>query len=105
MKCYLANTDNGHFITADEKSWFRHDQSTVPVSTLINCVHFDPEIKAEARLRMLRNSIGELVVPMTVLSWYCVKCGQHYQGEKFCSVCDTGIYSIEDICVVRTGIA
>lgn len=122
MKCYLANTDNGHFITAneaatcepgsltcpscgcvlyvqsgsaDEKPWFWHDQSTVPDSTLTNCVHSDPDIKAEARLRKLRNSIGEMVVPVPVLSWYCVWCEQHYQGEKFCSVCGTGIYSIE----------
>ncbi|WP_050863318.1 putative zinc ribbon protein [Enterobacter kobei] len=123
MKCYLANTDNGHFITADEaatgepgpltcstcgcvlyvqhgnadeKPWFRHDQSTVPASTLMSCVHSDPEIKAEARLRKLRNLIGELTTPVTVQSWYCVWCGQYYQGEKFCSVCGTGICSVED---------
>lgn len=62
MKCYLANTGSRHFITsdeaatgepgsltcpscgcvlyfqhgsADEKPWFWHDQSTVPVSTLM----------------------------------------------------------------------
>ncbi|WP_049848507.1 putative zinc ribbon protein [Trabulsiella odontotermitis] len=123
MKCYLANTDNGHFITAneaatgepgsltcpscgcvlyvqpgsaDEKPWFWHDQSTVPASTLMSCVHSDPEIKAEARLRKLRNSIGEMVVPEPVLSWHCVWCGQHYQGVKLCIPCGTGIYSIED---------
>ncbi|HBB6758432.1 TPA: hypothetical protein JD366_002292 [Citrobacter amalonaticus] len=124
MKCYLANTDNCHFITAneaatcepgsltcpscgcvlyvqsgiaDEKPWFWHDQSTVPDSTLKDCVHSDPEIKAEARLRKLRNSIGEMVVPVPVLSWHCVWCGQHYQGEKLCIPCGTGIYSIEDM--------
>lgn len=107
MKCYLANTDNGHFITADEaatgdpgplacascgcvlyiqpgnadeKPWFSHVQSKVPASTLMNCAHLDPEVKAEARLRKLRNSIGELTTPVTVLSWYCVWCSNHYQG-------------------------
>nr|WP_247656244.1 zinc-ribbon domain-containing protein [Pantoea sp. Ap-870] len=101
MKCYLANTGSGHFITsdeaatgepgsltcpscgcvlyvqpgsADEKPWFWHDQSTVPVSTLMGCVHSDPEIK----LRKLRNSIGELTTHVTAMSWYCVWCGQHY---------------------------
>ncbi|EJA8866148.1 hypothetical protein MUV34_002983 [Salmonella enterica subsp. enterica serovar Newport] len=75
MKCYLANTGNGHFITADEaatvnhgmltctscscalsvqpwnsveRPWFRHDQSTVPVSTLMNSAHSDPEIVEES---------------------------------------------------------
>ncbi|MFQ3394970.1 putative zinc ribbon protein [Enterobacter mori] len=124
MKCYLASDSNRHYITADEattgepgpltcsscgcvldvqpgnadeKPWFSHDLSTVTVSTLLCCVHSDPEIKAEARLRKLRNSIGELTTPVTVLSWYCVWCGQHYQGEKVCIPCGRGIYSIEDM--------
>lgn len=123
MKCYLANTSNGHFITADEtatgepgsltcascgcvlyiqpenadeKPWFRNHQSTMPISTLMGCVHSYSEIKAEGRLKKLRNSIEKLAVPVTILSWYCVWCGQHYQGKKFCSVCGTEIYSIED---------
>ncbi|HDC4843933.1 TPA: hypothetical protein O8U67_004086 [Enterobacter kobei] len=83
--------------SADEKPWFWHDQSTVPDSTLKDCVHSDPEIKAEAKLRKLRNSIGEMIVPVPVLSWYSVWCRQHYQGEKVCIPCGTGIYSIEDM--------
>ncbi|WP_412096412.1 putative zinc ribbon protein [Citrobacter freundii] len=83
--------------SADEKPWFWHDQSTVPDSTLKDCVHSEPEIKAEARLRKLRNSIGEMIVPVPVLSWYSVWCRQHYQGEKVCIPCGTGIYSIEDM--------
>ncbi|HFN3574956.1 TPA: putative zinc ribbon protein [Enterobacter hormaechei] len=79
------------------KPWFWHDQSTMPDSTLKDCVHSDPEIKAEARLRKLRNSIGEMIVPLPVLSWYCVWCGQHYQGEKVRIPCGTGIYGIEDM--------
>lgn len=109
MKCYLANADNCHFITADEaatgepgplacascgcvlyvqpenadqKPWFMHDQSTVPISTLMDCIHSEPEIKAEAKLKKLRNSIGEQIVPLTVLSWYCVWCGQHYGSAR-----------------------
>ncbi|WP_434534046.1 putative zinc ribbon protein [Enterobacter cloacae] len=30
------------------------------------------------------------------LSWYCVWCGDHYQGVKHCYRCQTGIYSIEE---------
>ncbi|ENU5708233.1 putative zinc ribbon protein [Salmonella enterica] len=30
------------------------------------------------------------------LSWYCVWCENHYQGDKRCVPCGTGIYSIED---------
>ncbi|HAX9835774.1 TPA: hypothetical protein JS210_001179 [Escherichia coli] len=33
---------------------------------------------------------------LTVGAWYCVWCGQHYAGDKLCTACNTGIYSIEE---------
>ncbi|MBP8253606.1 MAG: hypothetical protein KAX41_02215 [Citrobacter sp.] len=31
----------------------------------------------------------------TVKFWCCAGCQSHYQGEKHCIVCGTGIYSID----------
>ncbi|EOD4103143.1 putative zinc ribbon protein [Yersinia enterocolitica] len=35
------------------------------------------------------------------LSWYCVWCGDHYQGIKRYYKCQTGIYSIEEVNLQR----
>ncbi|MBH2847128.1 hypothetical protein I6U52_25975 [Serratia marcescens] len=123
LKCHLANNREGHFVTADEAmgapgqiwscascgccmvlhagssgdpAWFEHDQRSVARQVLMNCVHLDPEAKAEARHRTLRSVISELETTAMVLAWYCVWCGDHYQGVKPCPRCLTGIYSIEE---------
>ncbi|ENJ8540280.1 TPA: putative zinc ribbon protein [Raoultella planticola] len=122
LKCYLANDASGRFVTADnaarapdgvwtyascscvlylltgfgEPPWFEHDKQTVAEHVLMNCVHQDPEVKAEARRRRLRRLIGGLEVPVVSLAWYCAWCGSHYQGVKYCANCLTGIYSIEE---------
>ena len=62
----------------------------------MNCMHPDPEVRAEARSRKLRGIIGGLTAPVPVQPWYCVWCKNHYQGEKYCLICSSGIYSIEE---------
>lgn len=123
LKCHLANNRDGHFVTAEEAmsapgqvwscascscrlvlhagatgdpAWFEHDQHTVSTSVLMQCAWLDPEVKAEARHRKLRSMINGLDMPVTVRFWYCVWCGNHYQGDKRCVPCGTGINSIED---------
>ncbi|WP_172960913.1 putative zinc ribbon protein [Phytobacter sp. SCO41] len=125
LKCYLASDHRGHFVTTSEAEnmpgqvwgcvscgcrlilhtgthadspWFEHDQATVAASTLMNCAHVDPAVKAEERSRILRSLVNMLNVPMMSLDWYCVWCGDHYSGEKICTTCGTGIYSIEEAC-------
>lgn len=122
LKCCLANDISGRFVTADdaarapggvwtcascgcllslltgsgEPPWFEHDQQTVAGHVLMNCAHLDPEVKAEARHRKLRRLVNGLDTPVMTQSWYCVWCGNHYQGVKYCARCMTGIYSIEE---------
>ncbi|EHV4551087.1 hypothetical protein K0L99_002406 [Escherichia coli] len=122
LKCYLANNSRGRFVTAEEAAcgkaetwiclscgcvlvlhaahtgeapWFEHDQGSVSVGVLMRCTHLDPEVKAQARRRKLCRIVDELNAPVIVLSWYCVWCGNHYQGKKHCVVCGTGLYSTE----------
>jgi hypothetical protein len=40
--------------------------------------------------------LNGLDATVMTLSWYCVWCGDHYQGVKHCYRCLTGIYSIEE---------
>ncbi|OMQ18123.1 putative zinc ribbon protein [Serratia oryzae] len=123
MKCYLANDSNGCFVTAKEVSslekrvrtcvschgllvwhsggpgevpWFEHDQQSVSRETLMKCAYLDPQVKADERHAELRKAVGWLPVPIAVKSWYCVLCQSHYQGEKHCTQCGSGIYSIEE---------
>lgn len=123
MKCYLANTTAGRFVTAKEagsagggilscttcgcrlllnvgtlgeEPWFEHDQHTVTMNVLMKCAHLDPQVKEEARQNQLLKVVGALDAPATVLSWYCALCGNHYHGNKLCVSCGTGIYSIEE---------
>lgn len=125
LKCYLASDHRGHFVTTNEAAkmpgqvwgcvscgcrlilhtgthadspWFEHDQTTVAANKLMNCVHIDPAVKAEERSRILRSLFNKSDSPVMSLAWYCVWCGEHYNGEKFCTTCKTGIYSIEETC-------
>ncbi|EPG0546688.1 MULTISPECIES: putative zinc ribbon protein [Enterobacterales] len=125
LKCYLANDHRGHFVTTSEavnmpgqvwscvscgcrlifhtgthtdSPWFEHDQRTVAASTLIGCAHIDPAVKAEIRSRTLRSLFNTPDSPVMSLAWYCVWCANHYSGEKRCTACGTGIYSIEEAC-------
>lgn len=125
LKCYLASDHRGHFVTTSEAAsmprqvwscvscgcrlifhtgthadslWFEHDQRTVAASTLMSCAHIDPAVKAEVRSRTLRSLFNTLDSPVMSLAWYCVWCANHYSGEKRCTACGTGIYSIEETC-------
>ncbi|HCC2281431.1 TPA: hypothetical protein M4Z15_003518 [Klebsiella quasipneumoniae] len=42
----------------------------------------------------LRTMIDELDALVATRHWFCVWCQSHYQGEKHCKTCKTGIYSI-----------
>lgn len=125
LKCYLANDHRGHFVTTSEAAnitgqvwscvscgcrlifhtgthadspWFEHDQRTVAASTLMSCAHIDPAVKAEIRSRTLRSLFNTPDSPVMSLAWYCVWCANHYSGEKRCTTCGAGIYSIEEAC-------
>lgn len=37
-----------------DPAWFEHDTRIVARNVLMNCAHFEPEVKAEARYRGLR---------------------------------------------------
>lgn len=78
--------------------WFEHDQASVAANTLMNCAHIDPAVKAEERSRILRSLFNKPNSTVMTLAWYCVWCGEHYSGEKLCTTCRTGIYSIEEAC-------
>ncbi|MEP8660563.1 MULTISPECIES: putative zinc ribbon protein [Enterobacteriaceae] len=78
--------------------WFEHDQASVAANTLMNCAHIDPAVKAEERSRILRSLFNKPNSTVMTLAWYCVWCGEHYSGEKLCTTCGTGIYSIEEAC-------
>ena len=69
----------------------------MPVSALMYCQyrnHHDG-LPGE-RLRLLFFRIQEQEVCVIPEAWYCVWCGSHYDGDKHCVVCNTGIYSIEE---------
>ncbi|EOY2408074.1 DUF7828 domain-containing protein [Yersinia enterocolitica] len=87
LKCYIANTTAGLFVTAKEAAsagggtlsctacgcrlllnvgtlveepWSEHGQQTIAQDVLMNCAHLDPKVKAEARHRKLRNMLNGL---------------------------------------------
>ncbi|EAA4684294.1 hypothetical protein D6O16_23155 [Salmonella enterica] len=62
----------------------------IPLRFVITGGYLDPEVKAEARYRKLRNMLNGLDAMVMTLSWYCVWCGDHYQGVKHCYRCQTG---------------
>lgn len=63
-----------------ERPWFEHNTQTVARNVLMNCAHLDLEVKAETRYRKLRNMLSGLDATVMTLSWYCLWCGDYYQG-------------------------
>ncbi|CAH6636234.1 MULTISPECIES: zinc-ribbon domain-containing protein [Pseudocitrobacter] len=81
----------------DTPPWFEHDQTSADASALAYCQYRQHRdgLPGE-RFRVMLYSVHGQDIRMATESWYCVWCGCHYEGEKHCAVCNTGIYSIED---------
>ncbi|WP_369794383.1 putative zinc ribbon protein [Serratia sp. DD3] len=55
-----------------------------------------PTGEGRGEVRRVAQNGGPATAPIALRSWYCVWCQNHYQGEKYCIACNTGIYSIEE---------
>lgn len=78
--------------------WFEHDQRYAKISALMYCQyrnHHDG-LPGE-RFRVMLYALHEQNTRVgAAQSWFCIWCGSHYDGDKHCVVCNTGIYSIEE---------
>jgi hypothetical protein len=123
LKCYLALDAVGHYVTASEAvsgckvwscvscdcalilhagsaqepAWFEHDQRTVARKQLMDCVYLDPGVKADEKRRSLQTMLETMSVTSPVRFWHCIWCDGHFEGDKLCTQCGTGIYSTEDV--------
>ncbi|HCI5829155.1 TPA: hypothetical protein NPN63_005288, partial [Klebsiella pneumoniae] len=68
------------------------DEATKPL--LANCGYLNTEIKRRVFILRLRTMIDELDTLTATRYWFCVWCKAHYEGDKHCKACNTGIYSI-----------
>lgn len=125
LKCYLANNTRNQFVNAKEAAeasstneywtcascgcelllrtgetgetpWFEHIRHSIPLQRIMKCAWVDPEEKARAREKKLRQvvcSVDRNIRPPQ--EWYCVLCGTAYQGNKYCRTCKSGLYSTE----------
>jgi len=57
-----------HTGTVSDPAWFGHDTQTVARDVLMNFVHLDPKVKAEARHRKLRNMLNGLDATVMTLA-------------------------------------
>ncbi len=127
LKCYLANDTRNQFVNAKEAAkasddaghwtcascgcelllridepgeapWFEHIRHSIPHQRLMKCAWVDPEEKARAREKKLRQvvySVDKNLRPPQ--KWHCVLCDTAYQGNKYCRICKSGLYSTEPI--------
>lgn len=125
LKCYLANNTRNQFVNAREAAeasstneywtcascgcelllrigepreapWFEHILHSIPHQRLMKCAWVDPEEKARAREKKLRQVVCS--VDKNVRSpqeWHCVLCDTAYKGNKYCRICKSGLYSTE----------
>lgn len=73
---------------------FEHDSDVFPVEKLRRCVYYDPHHRENKRLEQLREVLRTQAPLVLVTDWHCRLCQSNYTGEKHCSQCHTGIYSI-----------
>lgn len=83
--------------SSDTHPWFEHNQRLANDYALMYCQYRDHRdgLPGESR-RMMLYTIHEQEIRIMAEAWYCVWCGCHYAGEKHCTACNTGIYSIEE---------
>ncbi|MGV8001766.1 putative zinc ribbon protein [Photorhabdus temperata subsp. temperata] len=78
-----------------EEDWFEHAPDDETTKALVmGCGHLLAAIKKRVFMMRLRKMINELDTLVATRHWFCVWCQSHYQGEKHCKTCKTGIYSI-----------
>lgn len=78
-----------------EDAWFEHLPPTeITKAELSKCAYIRAEIRRQAFLQRLRTLVDSMDTVSPVTRWFCVWCNTHYQGEKHCRTCKTGIYSI-----------
>ncbi|MFE4111303.1 putative zinc ribbon protein [Kosakonia sp. YIM B13611] len=78
-----------------EEAWFEHFPPTkVTKADVSKCGYIRAEIRRQAFLLRLRALVDSMDTINPVTHWFCVWCNTHYQGEKHCKTCKTGIYSI-----------
>jgi len=78
--------------------WFEHIQQTTRttlVHKLHDCPYLTPDAEEMARVSALRRFVPEAQPVVQKGDWYCTKCRSDYHAEKYCTHCQTGIYSIE----------
>lgn len=76
-------------------AWFEHLPPTeITKAELSKCGYIMAEIRRQAFLLRLRALVDSMDTINPVTHWFCVWCNTHYQGEKHCKACKTGIYSI-----------
>lgn len=81
--------------TTGEEVWFEHapdDETTKAQVT--GCGYLLAAIRKRVFMMRLRTMINELDTLVATRHWFCVWCHSHYQGDKYCKTCKTGIYSI-----------
>lgn len=125
LKCYLANNTRNQFVNAKEADkagddagywtcascgcklilqkggmgeppWFEHIPHSISHQQLMKCAWVDPEEKARAREKKLRQvvrSVDRNIRPPQ--EWYCVLCDIAYRGSKYCRNCKSGLCSTE----------
>lgn len=89
-RCPLKLSNN----VVDEEAWFIHNPDETTKEMLAVCGYLNTEIKKRAFMRRLRSILKNMDTLGTIRYWYCVWCQAHYEGEKHCKACNTGIYSI-----------
>lgn len=81
-----------HAGNQNESAWFEHDKRLLTTEVRLTCALFHPASSPSP----LNSRVASLSPLSVAQSWYCVLCERHYQGEKFCTSCSSGIYSTEE---------
>lgn len=81
-----------HAGNQNEPAWFEHDKRLLTTEMCLTCALLNPASSPSP----LHSRVASLSPLSVVQSWYCVLCERHYQGEKFCTSCCSGIYSTEE---------
>ena len=91
-RLYLHKAADGN------EAYFSHDLMCLTPSKAESCAYIAEERKKHDRLTYLRQIVEQLPLYTNQgQDWHCVLCQQDYYGHKFCVICGSGIYSIEDV--------
>lgn len=76
-----------------ERPWFEHTAGALTENGRHHCPYVKPEHAEIRRIAQLLRYVPDARPLIKKADWLCTGCNNHYHGERYCLMCQTGKHS------------